>query len=256
LTEIVEHLLTTKLYRPAPGRSLIRRTELFTRLQSSLHVPLTLLCAPAGFGKTTLLTSWLEQFPKKEDLSVVWLSLDEDDNDPGRFWRYLRAAFERASSTHVSLERDPTLTLLDQITALLHALTSQSTIFLLILDDYHFLHAQPVLNAISHFLQYQPSNVHLFISSRSEPDLPLSRFRVRNQLEKAAFNLARVVRLGQRIGDVRLLPVSLLALAKVSFERLYIAMSTLKTHINHIYSKLSVRSRPQAILQARSLHLF
>ncbi len=181
-----DSLVTTKL-RPSQARpKLVARQRLTARLEREPGRKLTLISAPAGFGKTTLLVEWLRERAGGEG-SVAWLSLDEGDNDPTRFLSYLVAALgtvqEGMGEGVLSALRSPepphieaiTVALINELAALLEELT-------LVLDDYHVIDSEPVHGVVSFLLEHLPPNAHLVISSRIDPPLPLVRLRARNQM--------------------------------------------------------------------------
>lgn len=176
-------LLQTKLYLPPPRPQLIVRAPLLARLSEAPIRPLTLVSAPAGFGKTTLVSQWLAQ----RNGAVAWFSLDEDDSDPSRFLHYLVAALQahspRVGETALALlaapQPPPPKTIL---TLLLNDLNTLTTPLLLVLDDYHLIHSQPIHEALAFLIDHLPPTLQLVITSRIDPPLPLSRWRVRNQL--------------------------------------------------------------------------
>jgi LuxR family maltose regulon positive regulatory protein len=171
-------LLTTKLYAPLPRPSLVSRPRLTERLDEGLRLgrKLTLVSAPAGFGKTTLVSAWVRAV-RESPLRVAWLSLDEGDNDPARFLAYLAATLQTVG---VQVEEKPAVT-----EAFLAALVNQANAvdpFILVLDDYHFITAQPVHDVLAFFLDHLPENMHLVIATRADPPLPVARLRGRGQL--------------------------------------------------------------------------
>ena len=192
-------ILATKLYIPAPRLKNVSRPRLIGRLNDGLWQgrrftrKLTLISAPAGFGKTTLATSWIDdlQLAAAKDSSIVnrvaWLSLDEGDNDPTRFLAYLIAAWQTAAPTAVnelaplldSPQPPPPESLLGM---LINEITGQPDNFLLVLDDYHMIEAQAVDQALTFLLEHLPPQMHLVITTREDPPLPLPRYRVRGQL--------------------------------------------------------------------------
>ncbi len=182
------HLLITKLYVPSYSPLRVSRQRLIQRLNAGLQIPLSLVCAPAGSGKTVLLTSWLQDCQKRADvdLAAAWLSLDREDNDPTRFWHYFVAALEMAcpATTLFSASSENTLSSSSMafITSLVNNIAATPSTFALVLDDYHVLHTQAIHEAMTFLLDHLPPNMHLFIASREEPPLPLARLRVRNQL--------------------------------------------------------------------------
>lgn len=180
--------LTTKVCIP-PGRSdLVKRPGLLARLvQESGRENgsrLILISAPAGYGKTTLLSEWAAGQPKE---GVAWLSLDESDNEPGRFWSYFLLALERAYPGLAA----PTLALLQApnppgveeiLTRLLNALTDSKGTVRLVLDDYHLITNGSIEQGLTFLVEHLPPRMHLLIASRRDPALPLARLRVRDQL--------------------------------------------------------------------------
>jgi LuxR family transcriptional regulator, maltose regulon positive regulatory protein len=181
-------LVSTKL-RPSQVRpKLVARPRLIARLERDAGRKLTLISAPAGFGKTTLLVEWSREVAGDEG-SVAWLSLDEGDNDPTRFLTYLVAALrsveEDIGAGVLSALRSPEPPHIETITAALinelAALPEEPT---LILDDYHVIYSEPVHRILSYLLEHLPPNAHLIISSRIDPPLQLSRLRARNHMMK------------------------------------------------------------------------
>lgn len=177
-------LLQTKFYMPAVRPSLVHRPPLVEKLNAGLDSKLTLVCAPAGFGKTTLVADWLHQLKPH---NVAWLSLDENDNDPARFIAYLIAALQKIEAGI----GDTTLTLLQMpqqpppeviLTPLINDIAASSTPFILILDDYHVIQTPAIHQALSFILEHQPSQMHLDILTREDPPLPVARLRARGQV--------------------------------------------------------------------------
>src|ERR687897_365583 len=179
-------LVSTKL-RPSQWRpNLIARPRLTERLEREPARKLTLISAPAGFAKTTLLVAWLRERSDGE-WSVAWLSLDEGDNDPVRFLSYLVAALqaveEGIGEGVLSALRSPEPPRVENITAaLINELAALPEELTLILDDYHLIDSEPVHGLVSFLLERLPSNVHLVIASRIDPPLPLARLRARGQM--------------------------------------------------------------------------
>lgn len=178
-------ILATKLYTPVSRVDLVSRPRLIERLNSGLSGKLTLLSAPAGFGKTTLLATWLAQV----DVSVAWLSLDEADSDPICFLNYFIAALQtvKADLGDVVLDalhagQSPPLSAL--LTPLINDLVSLSTSLLLLLDDYHLIDAPPIDEALGFVLEHLPPHVHIVIATREDPQLPLARLRARRDLNE------------------------------------------------------------------------
>ena len=182
----VPELLRTKLSPPPVRADRIARSRLVQQFNASLERPLMLVCAPAGYGKTTLLGEWLAS-QLGAGLTFGWFSIDEDDNDPSRFLTYLAATF----STVDGLDVDDVLTMLLSpqpppskiiLTALISRLEAFSGRVALVLDDYHLITAQPIHEAVSFLLDHLPAHAQLVITSREDPPFPLARLRVRDQL--------------------------------------------------------------------------
>jgi LuxR family maltose regulon positive regulatory protein len=176
-------VLATKLYIPPPRSRLVLRPRLVERLSEGVHGKLTLISAPAGFGKTTLVCEWIGGCGKQ----VAWLSLDEGDNDPTRFLTYLAAAMqmiipsvgERALGVLQSPQPPSAEAVL---TVLLNEIATLSDDFVLILDDYHVIDAQPVDHALAFLIEHLPPQLHLVIVTREDPQIPLARLRARGHL--------------------------------------------------------------------------
>ncbi len=182
------HLLATKIAVPPTRSNIVARPRLTQRLHAAIGGPLTLLIAPAGWGKTTLLHAWHNN-PSPSSRPLAWVSLDADDNDPNRFWTYVIAAL---NTLHPGVGETP-LTLLYALppppieavlTSLLNALTQLPTQTVLVLDDYHLIEAQLIHDALAYFVEHLPANVHLVLASRSDPLLPLARLRARGALSE------------------------------------------------------------------------
>lgn len=184
---LTEHLLLTKIQVPPLPANTIQRRRLFKVLDRGLHpnTRLTLVSAPAGYGKTTLLSSWIHD----RGLPVAWLSLDKVDNDPIRFMRYLLSAlkrenpeFELPSPSEGQFSEDETQ---EQILILLINQISQSpNQTLLLLDDYHLIHSQAVHDRMGFLLENLPPQAQVFIATRADPPLPITRLRGRGQVNE------------------------------------------------------------------------
>lgn len=176
-------MLATKLYLPPPRPKVVHRPRLTERLHEGLSRKLTLISAPAGFGKTTLVSEWVAG--RREP--IAWLSLDEGDNDPVRFLSYLVAALQRVNAQVgagvLGMLQGAQPTPMESILAtLLNEIATLSEHFVVVLDDYHVIEARPVDLALSFLLDHLPPQMHLVITTRHDPDLPLARLRVRDQL--------------------------------------------------------------------------
>jgi LuxR family maltose regulon positive regulatory protein len=182
-------LLETKLYVPRSRRDLVLRPRLSERLDRGTASKLVLVSAPAGFGKTTLLTQWLaaRQAALADEQLAAWLSLDRSDNDPASFWAYVIAALR----TVVPGLGESALALLDApqpppietvLTMLLNDLGAVAGEIVLVLDDYHVIDAREVQDGMAFLLDHLPPWLHVVIASRADPALPLARMRARGEL--------------------------------------------------------------------------
>ena len=202
-------ILATKLYIPPLRPNLVLRPRLIERLNAGLHRKLTLISAPAGFGKTTLVSAWIHQNAElgmrnaeyqntpysafRTPNSVAWLSLDEGDNDPARFLAYLVAALQTLAPEIgkgvMGLLQSPQPPSSEaMLTALLNEIAAIQENFVLVLDDYHLIDAKPVDQALTFLLEHLPPQMHLVITTREDPQLPLARYRARGQLTELRAN--------------------------------------------------------------------
>jgi LuxR family maltose regulon positive regulatory protein len=161
----------------------VLRPRLIARLNAGLHRKLTLLAAPAGFGKTTLLSAWVAGC----DRPVAWLSLDNTDSEPARFLTYLVAAVRVVAAdigegVAQMLQSPPPPPVQAILTALLNDIATLSHNFVLVLDDYHVIDAPAVDEALTFLIDHLPPQLHLVITTREDPQLPLARLRARDQL--------------------------------------------------------------------------
>lgn len=183
-------MLATKFHVPAPRRHAVTRPRLIDPLlsASSADRKLSLICAPAGFGKTTLLSQWVWHVRAAEpEVRVTWLSLDAGDNDPARFLTHLVAAMDGVdagigSRAKALLNATQATAAEPVLVALINDLAQAGTSVIVVLDDYHAVEARPVHDAVTFLLDHSPPQLHLAIASRSDPPLPLSRFRARDQM--------------------------------------------------------------------------
>ena len=181
-------MLATKLYIPPPRPNVVLRSRLIERLNEGLRRKLTLISAAAGFGKTTLISEWVADCERLEPkVRVAWLSLDEGDNDPARFLTYLITALQtivpKIGEGLLAMLQSPQPPSSESIlTSLLNEITTVSDNFILVLDDYHVIDAQPVDQVFTFLVEHLPPQMHLVIASREDPPLPLARLRVRDQL--------------------------------------------------------------------------
>ncbi len=176
-------LLTTKLYTPRVRPELVARPRLVEPLAASLQRTLTLISAPAGFGKTTLAADWLGHAP----CPVTWLALDEMDNDPARFFAYLVAALQKVDAgigtTAQAMLQAPQPPSFDVIlTALLNDIANTAAPFVLAMDDYHVIQTLAIHEQLVFLLEHAPAQMHLVLISREDPPFPLSRLRARGEM--------------------------------------------------------------------------
>lgn len=202
-------ILATKLYIPPPRLSLIRRHRLLDRLNAGVHGKLTIISAPAGFGKTTLVSAWVSQKDeggRKAEVEkttfhpssfipppfrVAWLSLDAGDSDLTRFLTYLVAALQTIAPTLGDgllslLQSPPPPPLETMLAVLLNDIITVQGKFVLVLDDYHVIDDGGPLGAVdaalAYLLEHLPPQMHLVITTREDPQLPLARYRARGQM--------------------------------------------------------------------------
>jgi len=190
-------LLATKLHIPPLRPEWVPRRRLLDRLEAGLRRKLTLVSTPAGYGKTTLLSEW-HAASQGRALSFAWVLLDEQDNDPVRFWSYVLAALKEVwPGTGKSAESllqvlaaagDRSRPLQSILTALVNDLVGAQAgnetacPVVLVLDDYHTIHAPAIHDSLAFFLDYLPPGVHVVMLTRADPPLPLARLRARDQL--------------------------------------------------------------------------
>jgi LuxR family maltose regulon positive regulatory protein len=216
--DIAASLLETKFYLPRPRSRLVVRPRLSERLNRTIESKLTLVSAPAGFGKTTLLSAWLAAGPA-DGRSAAWLSLDQGDNEPDSFWTYLVAALQTVDpvvgARALSLLQGPQPPPLETtLTTLLNELGAVPNDVVLVLDDYHVIDAQAINDNMTFLLDHLPRQIHLVIATRADPALPLARLRARGELveiraadlrftpDEAAAYLNEVMRLDLGASDV------------------------------------------------------
>jgi len=182
-----DRLLETKFHTPIWRSDGVIRSRLLNQLQAGLteQRKLTLVSAPAGYGKTTIITSWLNSFTKSPH--HIWLSLEKSDNEPARFLSYWSTAWDRVSNLGVEnilvLLDEPQLppfqNIMDEV---INALVRLKEPAILILDDYHIITNPVIHEMLEYFLDHQPKMVHLAIITRADPPLPLARLRARGQM--------------------------------------------------------------------------
>jgi LuxR family transcriptional regulator, maltose regulon positive regulatory protein len=176
-------LLATKLHLPRPQPGIVARPRLLARLTEEMGRELILVCTPAGFGKTTLLAEWARAGQRP----VAWLSLDEADNDPARFWRHVAAALDPvrsgvAEQVTALLGPSPLAGFEGPVAVLVNELAELAEEAVLVLDDYHLIQSPAVHTSVEFLLQHLPPSLRLVLASRADPPLPLARLRGRGQL--------------------------------------------------------------------------
>jgi LuxR family maltose regulon positive regulatory protein len=180
-------LLKTKLYVPPIRSDLVARPHLVDRLDQGLHrgCKLILIAAPAGYGKTTLLSEWITRRELRP--RVAWVSLDGDDNDPARFWTYAAAALQTVQGdiegiAPAAFQSSTSPPIESTLTHLLNQFVEVPDPVVLVLDDYHLIETPAIHNALAFLLENLPPLMHLVIATRADPPLPIPRLRGRGQL--------------------------------------------------------------------------
>ena len=176
-------MLLTKLHIPPAGINIVQRSELYDKLYAGLNRKLILISAPAGFGKTTVVSDWIN----KSKIPAAWFSIDNDDNDPVDFLSYIifgiqsiHPAFGQSS---LKLLNSPNRPSAESIASLLiNEILKIDQNFVLVLDDFHLINSAEILKLVAYFLDHIPGNIHIVILTRSDPALPLSRLRGQHQL--------------------------------------------------------------------------
>ncbi len=213
-------ILATKLYIPLPSPDIVARPRLVDQLNDGLvkGCKLTLVSAPAGFGKTTLVSEWIDRCGRL----TTWLSLDIGDNDPARFLTYLIAALQKikpglGADLQPALQSSQPLQVENILTTLINEIDDIQENFLIILDDYHSIDSQQVDQSLIFLLEHLPPQMHLVITTREDPHLPLARLRARNQMtelraadlrftqEEAGEFLNRMMKLNLSVEDIEAL---------------------------------------------------
>ena len=177
-------LLTTKFLRPTSDARAVKRDRLSDLLEPHGPKRLNLVIAPAGFGKTTLVAQWCARVTSP----TAWLSLDEHDDEPRRFWQYVIGAFEQAGLNgaaelrkQLAHQSDESFT--EAITGLINILAQDGSAWGLVLDDFHFVGNPAIHRQFAYFIDYLPPGILVTLASRTEPPLPLARWRVRRWIE-------------------------------------------------------------------------
>jgi len=178
-----EVVIATKLFRPSLRQQSVERKRLHDVLRQGCTLPLTLVVAPVGWGKSTIVADWLA----RDAVTAGWVSLDGGDNDPKRFWRYLLLAADQAGSAAGAaalrrLDAAGSDVLRDVLPAFVNELALAETPLVLVLDDYHLVTSAGVHTTVATLLDRSPPQLHLMLITRADPPLPLSRLRVRGDM--------------------------------------------------------------------------
>ena len=222
----MEQLLTTKLYFPLTRPELVPRLRLVTQLNEGLHHKVALVSAPAGFGKTTLVSEWARNLQADSTANTVaWLSLDANDNDLVRFLTYCIAALRRGEGIEDTLGEEalemlqypqppPTENIL---TSLINEIADIPNKIIFVLDDYHLIEDQAIHEALTFLLEFLPPQMHLVIATRQDPNLPIGRLRARGQLTELRavdlrFTSSEAAAFLNRMMGLNLLPEDIAAL--------------------------------------------
>ena len=176
-------MLLTKLHIPPAGNNIVHRSELFEKLNTGLSRKLILISAPAGFGKTTVVSDWIDQ----NKIPAAWFSLDNGDNDPADFLSYIISGIQSIHSefgqSALKLLNSPNKPSVESIASLLiNEILNINQNFLLVLDDFHLIKSNEVLKLVTYLLEHIPGNIHIVILTRSDPALSVSRLRSQHQL--------------------------------------------------------------------------
>lgn len=188
----VQELLLTKIRPPRLRAQRVARTRLLAHLDNGQQHKLTLISAPAGYGKSTLVADWIAVRSQRGDrLSVAWVSLDEGDNDPVRFWRYVFTACQELAKTGQAGVGEAALSMLRQaeqpsfegvLTAFINDLTRLEPPAVLVLEDYHAIDTPAIHKMVAFLLDYMPPALHLMLITRHDPPLPLARLRAQHEI--------------------------------------------------------------------------
>src|SRR5450631_3896154 len=178
-------LLATKFYLPPVRPDHIPRPHLFALLNEGMRQKLTLLSAAAGFGKTTLVSAWVAT----HSIPVAWVALDASDNDPVLFWKYVTASLEAIEPT-IGKSIFPLLHALPPppieavLTVFINTIATMTCDFVLVLDEYQHITTPTIHDALTFLLDHMPPCMHILMTTRTDPPLPLARLRVRGQLKE------------------------------------------------------------------------
>ena len=179
-------LLRTKYTLPALRPRLVARQRLDALFEQALHVPLTLISAPPGFGKTTAALTAAHTL-RASHAAVAWLALEPDDDEPGRFWRYFAAALQTAApgvgeAASAALVMPQPIPIQAALGILLNEIAARQTPHFIALDDYHVITLPEIHDGMAFLLDHAPANLHVLLATRADPPLPLHRMRARGQI--------------------------------------------------------------------------
>jgi hypothetical protein len=185
-------IVITKLFIPQPRPELVHRPRLLAQLNKGLTRKLTLISAPAGFGKTTLVADWAHR-SLLSDTRMAWISLDKDDNDPSLFLTYLIVAFKQVGCIDENLaerlldmlQSPQSPPVKDVVTTIINAVAELSSRLIIVFDDYHLIEETFVNEALAFLIEHLPPQLHLVIVTRDDPYLPLARLRAKGKMNYA-----------------------------------------------------------------------
>jgi LuxR family transcriptional regulator, maltose regulon positive regulatory protein len=195
-----DQLLATKFFLPTSSHPLLPRPHLTSLLNAGRRRKLIFISAPAGFGKTTLVSAWVQSFSQhtSDAPHVAWVSLDESDNDPVQFWTYALTALDRQQPGlcapllgYLHTQQAPRPPLRYVLQALINALVSRTEQFLLVLDDYHLITESEIHSSLTYLVEHLPPQLHLILATRVDPPLPLSLLRARGEVLEVRANQLR-----------------------------------------------------------------
>lgn len=176
-------MLLPKLHIPSPGKQLVQRSQLFEKLNEGLNRKLILISAPAGFGKTTMLSEWIHH----NNIPAAWFSIDSQENDTDVFLEYvimsIHSLYKELGQNAIKLLKSPDHPSHESILSLLiNDIIADKREFILVLDDFHLINNPEIISLISYLLDYMPDHMHMVISSRSDPMLHMAKLRSQQQL--------------------------------------------------------------------------
>ena len=258
-------LLLTKLHPPLVREKQVARTHLLEKLDASLNHKLTLICAPTGYGKTTLLSQWIKQ----RNEPTGWITLDNNDNDLAQFQRYFINAIQSIDPNAGVLIPDlllpsQPLSTPTTWTALINDLAASEKDFVLILDDYHEVDAQAVHKTLEYLIEHMPSNLHLIIATRADPPLSLPRLRARGYLtelrlsdlrfsaEETAIFLNNIMNLGLSVREMNALETR----TEGWIASLQMAAIALRSHLSLQMHSSDIVTRSEFIQSFSGSHRF